>query len=74
MTNWNHVANDMARNLLEGRVFADKKNLDIVLNKMLDEQSLDASNPILPEEIWWGGQRHWIKLMRLTWRVTLPYA
>lgn len=54
MTNWNHVANDMARNLLEGRVFADKKNLDLVLNKMLDEQSLDAGNPILPEDVWWG--------------------
>jgi len=53
MTKWNHVVNDTARNLLEGRVFADKKTLDLVLNKMLAEQSLDANNPILPEEVWW---------------------
>mgnify|MGYP001048209384 CR=1 FL=1 len=54
MANWNHVNNDMARNLLGGRVPADKKALNLVLNKMLDEQSVDASNPILPEEVWWG--------------------
>ena len=54
MTNWNHVKNDMARDLLEGRVPADKEALDLVLNRMLDEQSLDAGNPILPEEVWWG--------------------
>jgi len=54
MTNWNHVKNDMARNLLDGSVPADKKALGLVLNRMLDEQSLDADNPILPEEVWWG--------------------
>ena len=54
MTNWNHVANELARNLLEGRIFADNKNLNTALNKMLAEQAIDASNPILPEEVWWG--------------------
>lgn len=54
MTNWNHVNSDMARDLLEGRVPADKKTVGLALLGMLDEQSMDAGNPILPEEVWWG--------------------
>lgn len=54
MTNWGHVKSDLARSLLEGRAPADKINLSIVLDNMLKEQSIDASNPMLDESIWWG--------------------
>jgi len=53
-SNWQHVSSDLARSLLEGRAPADKINLSIVLDNMLDEQAKDAGNPMIPEEIWWG--------------------
>ena len=53
-SNWQHVSSDLARSLLEGRAPADKMNLSIVLDNMLEEQKRDASNPMIPEEIWWG--------------------
>jgi hypothetical protein len=51
---WAHVSNDLARSLLEGRTPADKTLLNTVLNTMMDEQSRDASHPMLPEDIWWA--------------------
>lgn len=53
-SNWGHVKSDLARSLLEGRAPADKINLSIVLDNMLKEQTRDASNPMLPEKIWWA--------------------
>ena len=53
-SNWGHVANDLARALLEGRTPADKTVLNTVLHTMLDEQKRDASNPMLREEVWWA--------------------
>jgi hypothetical protein len=51
---WGHVSNDLARWLLEGWKPADKTMLRIVLNTMMDEQSRDAENPMLPEDVWWA--------------------
>jgi hypothetical protein len=51
---WAHVSNDLARSLLEGRTPADKTLLNMVLHTMHDEQTKDADNPMLREEIWWA--------------------
>lgn len=54
MNNWAHVKSDMARSLLEGRVFADKINLSIVIDTMLNEQAEDYVDMDIPEEVFWS--------------------
>jgi hypothetical protein len=51
---WAHVSSDLARSLLEGRAPADKDNLRKVLDGMIDEQSKDAGNMLIPEKVWFG--------------------
>lgn len=54
MTNWDHVANDTARELLEGLKAATFGNMDDALNVMLNEQAADADDQMIPEAFWWG--------------------
>jgi hypothetical protein len=54
MNTWAHVKSDMARSLLEGRVFADKINLSIVIDTMLNDQAEDAVNMDIPERVFWS--------------------
>ena len=54
MTNWDHVASDTSRELLEGLEVATFKNMDAALNTMLKEQAADANDQMIPESVWWG--------------------
>lgn len=54
MTNWNHVANDTARELLEGLEAATFENMEAALNVMIEEQTVDADNLMLPDYVFFA--------------------
>ena len=53
MTNWTHVKSDHNRALLEGRIPADRINLSIALDVLLNEQDADSTDMDVPENIFY---------------------
>ena len=54
MTNWEHVKSDLVRSLLEGRAPADRINLGMALDIMLNEQDTDSTDLDIPEDVFFG--------------------
>ena len=54
MTNWDHVKSDLVRSLLEGRAPADRINLSMTLDIMLNEQDADSTDLDIPEDVFFG--------------------
>ena len=54
MCNWDHVKSDIVRSLLEGRAPADRINLGIALDVMLNEQDADSTDLDIPEDVFFG--------------------
>ena len=54
MTDWTHVKSDIVRSLLEGRAPADRINLGIALDVMLNEQDADITDLDIPEDVFFG--------------------